>query len=136
SECNVAAHSEVFEGRIVLEEEPDVALLRGHVGDINAADQNASRVGSLEAGDDAQQGRLATTRGPEQCGQLPGRDAQRHVVEGDVVVAFRADSAARALREQLTDGGDLDAHVGSFGRMMATEMMAATATSASRKAVA
>ena len=64
--------------------------------------------------------------GPEQRGELPGGDADGHVVEGDEVA------------EALADVGDLDAHRtrSSLGRMIETTTMQATDTRASRKAVA
>src|SRR3712207_8533768 len=48
--------------------------------------------------DDAQQGRLAAAARAEQRGQLPGRDREVDVLEGDEVA------------EALADAGDLDAH--------------------------
>ena len=58
-EGDVVAHGHVLERRIVLEDEPDAALLRGDAGDVAAADDDASAVELLEPGDRAQQRRLA-----------------------------------------------------------------------------
>ena len=63
--------------------------------------------------------------GPEEGGELPGGDADVHVVERDEVA------------EALADVGDLDAQRDpSLGRMKDTTTMQATETRASRNAVA
>ena len=125
AEGHVAVHGEVLERGVVLEHEADVALLRRQVGGVDALDLDAPGVGLLEAGDDAQQRRLAATAGAEQRGELAGGDADGDVVEGDEVA------------EALADARDLDAHLRfSFGRMSETITMQLTATSASRNAVA
>src|SRR5690242_18868250 len=94
------------------------------MGGLDALDIDPTGVGPLEAGDDAQQGRLTAARRPEQGGELSGRDGDGDVVEGD-------ESA-----EALADATDLDTHRGSFGRMRVTTTTAATATSVSSNAVA
>ena len=70
--------------------------------------------------DDPQQCGLATTRGAEQSGQLPGRQGDVDVVERDEVT------------EALGDAGYLDAHLlDSLGRRMETTTMQSTLTNAS-----
>ncbi len=58
-EGDVAIHSEVLERRVVLEYEADVAPLGRQPGGVLSGDLDGAGVGSLEAGDDAQQRRLA-----------------------------------------------------------------------------
>ena len=115
SERDVAPHRQVLERRVVLEDEADVALLRRQVGGVDVLDLDPAGVGLLEAGDDAQEGRLATAGGAEQGRELPGRDAEGDVVERDEVA------------ESLADTADLDAQRGSFGRIRLTMTTAAIA---------
>jgi hypothetical protein len=123
-ERDVAPHRQVLERGVVLEHEPDVALLRRQAGGVDALDPHGPAVGAVQPGDDAQQRGLASAGRPEQGGQLSGRDAHRHVVERD--------ERSEALRHVL----DLDAHRVSFGRRTETMMMQATATRARRNAAA
>src|SRR5207244_7720692 len=84
-ERDVLAHGHVLERRVVLEDEPDVALAGGHVGRLVAVDRHAARVWRLEPGDHAQEGRLAAAARAEQRGERPRGDHQRHVVDGGEV---------------------------------------------------
>src|SRR3954470_6442717 len=79
-EGDVLAHGHVLERRVVLEDEADAAALRGQGGGVLVRDDDAPGVGQLEAGDHAQQRRLARAAGPEQRSER----AVLHV-EGDVV---------------------------------------------------
>ncbi len=120
SEGDVAAHRHVFERCIVLEDEADVALLRRQRRRVFAGDLDRSAVGLLETGDDAQQGRLATATGAEQCGQRTGRDVDGDIVQGDEVA------------ETLDDVVDADAHqLCSSGRRTLITMRVKMATIAS-----
>src|ERR1700722_13580787 len=73
-------HGHVAEQRVVLEHEPDLTIANGPQSAIAAIEQNPPLIGSLESGDDAQQGRLAAPRGTEQCNQLAGRHVQIDVL--------------------------------------------------------
>jgi hypothetical protein len=97
-ERHVAVDRQVLEGGVVLEDEADVAVLRREVGGVDALDRDRALVGVLEAGDDAQQRRLAAAARAEQRGEPTRRDVHRDVVEGDEVP------------EALVDVADLDAH--------------------------
>jgi hypothetical protein len=99
-ERDVLRDAHVLEGRVVLEHEAHVALLRGQVRGLDPLDVHRALVGRLEAGDDPQQCGLAATRRPEERGELPGGNAQRDVLQGDEVA------------EPLADVLDLDAHDG------------------------
>src|SRR3954471_9826621 len=79
-EGDVLAHGHVLERRVVLEDEADAAALRGQGRGVLVGDDDAPGVGQLEAGDHAQQRRLARAAGPEQRSER----AVLHV-EGDVV---------------------------------------------------
>ena len=81
SEGDVLAHGHVLEGRVVLEDEADPAPLGGHGGGVLAGDDDAPRVGLLEAGDDAQQRRLPGAAGPEQRRERAVLHLERDVVE-------------------------------------------------------
>jgi hypothetical protein len=50
----------------MLEDEPDAAPLRRLLGDVAAVDRDAAGVGLVEAGDSAQQCRLAGATGTQQ----------------------------------------------------------------------
>jgi hypothetical protein len=127
-EGHVPEHRQVLERRVVLEHEPDVALLGRQAGGVEALDHHGPLVRVLEAGDDPQQRRLAAAAGTEQRRELAGGDGEVDVVERDEI--------AEALRHAR----DLDAHVrfslSVRGRMTDTTTMQATDTRASRNAVA
>ena len=85
AEGHVAVHAHVLERGVVLEHETHVAALRREPGGIGAGDLDHPRVGLLEPGDDAQQGRLAAAARAEQSGQRPRRNIDGHVLERDEV---------------------------------------------------
>jgi hypothetical protein len=68
------------EQRAVLEDHADPPVLRLDPGAVSrhraARDRHAPRIGPLEAGDHAQQRRLARAAGPEQRDELAGAYAQ------------------------------------------------------------
>ena len=95
-ERDVAGHRHVLEGRVVLEHEAHAAAARGRIGDILAADAHDAGVGALQAGDHAQQRRLAAPAWPEQrreravghghadiVQRLEGAKALAHIVDLD-----------------------------------------------------
>jgi hypothetical protein len=85
-EGHVGLHREVREQGVVLEHHPDAALLgrheRSRPGDDLLADVYAARVGCLEAGDQAQQRRLAAARRAEHRHQLAALDLERDLADG------------------------------------------------------
>src|SRR4029079_7721507 len=58
AERDVVVDGHVLEGRVVLEDEADAAVLRWAARHVDAVDHDAPGVRALEAGDDPQQGRL------------------------------------------------------------------------------
>src|SRR5690606_13592049 len=75
--------------RIALEYHGDAALGRRHVVDDAAVDLEGARGNRLEAGDAAQEGRLAATRGTDEDDELPGSDLEFHVLQDlDAAVAL------------------------------------------------
>src|SRR6185436_6186681 len=83
AEGDVLEDRHVAEEGIVLEHEADPALANVGVGCVLAVEEDGARVGHLEAGDDAQQRRLARARRPEQRDQLAGGDVETEVVADD-----------------------------------------------------
>jgi hypothetical protein len=93
---DVLRHRHVGKERVVLEQQPDIALI-GPLPDHGfACDLDDAFVGILEAGDEAQRGGLAAAAGPQQRDRLAGGDRERHVV----------DCGGRA--EPLVDVAELD----------------------------
>jgi hypothetical protein len=78
---DVVGHAHVLEQRVVLEHEPDRALLHRQEGGVVAAEQDAAAVRRVEPGDDAQQRRLARARGAEQAEQLARAHVEVEVVQ-------------------------------------------------------
>ncbi|GCC48793.1 hypothetical protein chiPu_0033139, partial [Chiloscyllium punctatum] len=67
--------------RVVLEHHVDGALVRQHLGDVAAAEQDAALIRRLEAGEHAQQRGLAAAARPEQREELAGADVERELVD-------------------------------------------------------
>ncbi len=59
TEGDVVPDGQMFEGRVMLEDEADIAPLRRYPGDIAAVDRDGPAVRLIESGDRAQQRRLA-----------------------------------------------------------------------------
>ena len=59
---DVAEDVAVRKERVVLEDEADPTPVRWDVREILSVEQNSTQIGSLKAGDDSQQGRLAASR--------------------------------------------------------------------------
>ena len=93
AEGDVLAHGHVRKERVVLEHHAEAPPLRGQRGDVLALDEDPARVRGLEAGDQAQHGRLAAAGGPEQRDDLALRGG-----EGDLA---RDGERAEALLERL-----------------------------------
>jgi hypothetical protein len=86
---DVLAHAHVREERVVLEHRVDIAGMGWPAGDVRAGQLEAAGVGKLEAGDQAQRGRLPRPRWPEQREELPAGDRDRDRVDrDDVAVAL------------------------------------------------
>src|SRR5207244_4395460 len=98
AERDILLDRHMLERRVVLEDEPDAALLRAAAGHLLLGDVDRARVGALEAGDAAQQRRLAGPRRAEQRDERAALDVERDVVERDEVT------------EALRDVADDDAH--------------------------
>ncbi len=73
--------SHVAEERVALEDEADVTLLDGQPQRILAAEHDAAGARKIEAGEDAQQRRLAGAGGAQQRHQLARLDLQRNTVQ-------------------------------------------------------
>ena len=98
AEGHVLRHGHVLEGRVVLEDEADVAPLRWLLGRVLAGDVHPAGVGCLEPGDHAQQRGLAAAARPQEGGQRAVANLERHVVE------------RHEFAEALGHGVDNDAH--------------------------
>src|SRR5215208_1570964 len=121
-EGNVVVDGHVLEGRVVLEHHSDAAHAGRAIGDILVAHQHLPGVGRLQAGDDAQERRLAAPARPEQCRQRPFGDGDLDVRQG------------RELSEALrhVDHGDAHYPTSSFGWKTRNNTTVAIAISASR----
>src|SRR5690606_29964583 len=94
AETEIAPHRHSGVQGVALEDHRHVAVLGELTRDVSSADEDATGRHLLEAGDHAQQGRLATARRPDQHEELAGLD-------GEVEVADRCDAAAEAFRDTL-----------------------------------
>jgi hypothetical protein len=92
----------VLERGVVLEDEADAALLWHDAGHVFVPDHDATRIGRLESGDDAQQRRLAAAARPEQRRERAVRDLDPDIVE------------CREVTEALGDVLSLDGHEASW----------------------
>ena len=72
-ERDVVAHVEMRKQRVVLEHHVDGPLMRQHLRDVLAAEQDAALVRRLEAGEHAQQRGLAAAARAQQRKELAGR---------------------------------------------------------------
>jgi hypothetical protein len=119
AERDVVAQAHVLERGVVLEDEADAALLRRQPRRVGAAHDDRAGVGHLEAGDHAQQRRLARAARPEQRGQPAVGRLERDVVEGGEV--------AEALGDGLD--GDHDSDLRDPIRLMASRVVSAISAS-------
>ena len=89
AEGHVVADRQMFERRVVLEDEADAAPLRRHTGDVFPVDGDRSGVGLIQPRDRAQERRLTRSARAEQGGQRPRRHLEIDVVEGcEVAIAL------------------------------------------------
>src|SRR5206468_11092289 len=94
---NIFVDGHVTEQRVILKNEPDAPLLDFEPGRVAIVEKHTSRLGKIQTGDDAQQGRFTRAGRPKKRYQFALFDFQRHVVESDVVAegsdkVFRLDS--------------------------------------------
>jgi hypothetical protein len=80
-ERDVVDDRHVREQAVGLEDHPHVALAGRHPGQVLAADRHRPGRGGVEAGQDAQRGRLAAAGGPEQRDELSRLDVQGEPVQ-------------------------------------------------------
>ena len=100
AEGDVVAHRHVLEQRVMLKHEADAAIARVDRRHVLAIEQDGAMIGAVEAGDDAQQGRLAAARWAEQCHQLAARDLETDRVQGvkaDEMFAHALNADAHAM---------------------------------------
>ena len=98
AERHVLENRHVPEQRIMLEDESDAAIPRIAPCRVVSVEQHRSRVGPLEAGNDAQERRLAGARRSQQRQQLA-------LLHGEADVVQRGE-----LPELLREAADFDAH--------------------------
>ncbi len=90
SQRQVLAYGHVRVERVVLEHHRDVALAWWKIRDVALADANSPCRRRLEAGEDAEYGRLARARTADKHEQLPVRDLEMEILDdGDVTEALR-----------------------------------------------
>ena len=90
SEGHVLIGRHVRVERMVLEDHGNVAFLgRNRIHDL-AVDSNSARGGLLQSGNQAQSGRLAAARGPDQHEQFLVFNDQAGVIHGADILASRA----------------------------------------------
>jgi hypothetical protein len=82
AEGHVLEHRHVAEERVVLEHEADAAVARVAHRRVFPFEEDLPPVRALEAGDDAQEARLAGAGRPEQGHELAGGNGDAHVVDG------------------------------------------------------
>ena len=98
SEGHVLENSHVLEQRIVLKHKADLALTNMAIRSIDTIQYDLARIGSLEPGNDPQQGRFTAAGWTQKCNQLSRRKLKTDIIE-------RLEFA-----EILTNVFDLDTH--------------------------
>ncbi len=89
AEGDVIEDGHALEEGVVLEHEPDVALLHGHIVDLLAMDEDVAFGGRFQTGDHAQNGGLAAAAGAEQRHEFAVFDFKIDLADGgDVAKAF------------------------------------------------
>ena len=81
SEGDVVVHRHSREEGVALEDDADVAVLDGDMGDVAVLDHNRAGDGLDEAGDGAQRGRLAAAGGAEEGEELALLDVDVDIVQ-------------------------------------------------------
>src|SRR5262249_50186544 len=80
-----------LEERVILEDEPDPAPVRGDVAEVDAVQRDPPRFGRLEPCDDAEERALPGSARSEHGDDLAVRDVHGHPIEGDVPVEAHGD---------------------------------------------
>ena len=81
AEADIVEHSHVAEQRVALEHEADIALLHGELERVLAVEQHAAGGRHVEAGEDAEQRRLAGAGRAEQGDELARADVERYAMQ-------------------------------------------------------
>jgi len=81
AEGDVLGDGHMLEQRVVLEHEADPPLLHGKARRVQRVKEHGAAMGRVEAGDDAQQRRLARARRTEQRDELARRNVERDVAQ-------------------------------------------------------
>src|SRR5690606_24596141 len=81
-EAHVLGNRHVRVQRVVLEDHRDVAVLRGDVGDVAVADEDAALVDLFEAGEHAQRRGLTAAGGTDQDEEFAVSDLEIELVDG------------------------------------------------------
>ena len=81
AECDIVVHVKVRKERIALEDRVERSLVRRDGRDVLALEQNASRIGSDEAGNLAQQGCLSAARRSEEGDEFAPAHIQIYVLQ-------------------------------------------------------
>ena len=102
AEADILAHREMREQGVALEHLVHIAPVRRLAGDVGAVEEDGADVGILEAGQQAQERRLAAAGGTEERQELAGAHGEADVVDGG------------EIPEALGDAADLD-HGGPVG---------------------
>ena len=113
AERHVFKDGHVAKKCVVLEDEPDVPILRGLIRDVVGFVVNGAGVGNFEAGDDAEQGGLAGTRRSEQRDEFPSRALDRDAIErGEGTEPLRDVTSRDAHANPKTTGNESALHRG------------------------
>jgi hypothetical protein len=83
AKSHILAHAHVRPQRVALKAHDGVALVRLQRGHVAVIEEDATLVGVVQAGDQAQQRALAAAAGSEQEEQFTRLDFQVDVIEGD-----------------------------------------------------
>src|SRR4029079_7192551 len=105
AERDVVVDGHVLEGRVVLEDEADAAVLRWAARHVDTVDHDAPGARALAGGADPQQGRLAAAAGAEERRERPLRHVNRDVVECDEGVEALRDAQGRDRHQCLAPFG-------------------------------
>ncbi len=107
----------------MLKDEADAALLGALEGHVLVGDDDLAGVGALEAGDDAQQGRLARAARPQQGGETALGDLEVDVLE------------RLEVAEALGHAVGLDPHAISLSLLPRTVMTSSTSSESTASSV-
>src|SRR5829696_2414445 len=120
TERHVLEDAHMAEQGVVLEHKADLPLADWLAGRIFPMKMDGPGVGGLQPGNDAKQCRFPRAGWTQQCHQLPARNIDAHVVQGDKVA------------ERLAKIANLDAHAIPFAALKAgcSGVLSGTALSA------